>query len=179
MHLDDLLKPYYQYGHLHYGEGVTELAHALQAAQLASVAGEKNSTIAAALLHDYGHLVHGLGENIAKQGIDANHETVGADTLKSWFPASVTEPIRWHVAAKRYLCATEMEYFDKLSEASVISLQLQGGPMNRQEIEEFQSRPFSEEAVRLRRYDDRAKQPEANTPGLDEFKPILLHLLLQ
>ena len=72
-----------------------------------------------------------------------------------------------------------MEYFEKLSEASVVSLQLQGGPMNRQEIEEFQSRPFSEEAVRLRRYDDRAKLPEANTPGLEEFKPILLHLLLQ
>ena len=92
MHLDDLLKPYYQYGHLHYGEGVTELAHALQAAQLASVAGEKNSTIAAALLHDYGHLVHGLGENIAKQGIDANHETVDADTLKIGFQLVLLNP---------------------------------------------------------------------------------------
>ena len=72
-----------------------------------------------------------------------------------------------------------MEYFEKLSEASVVSLRLQGGPTNRQEIEEFQSRPFSEEAVRLSRHDNRAKQPEANTPGLDEFKPILLHLLPQ
>jgi predicted HD phosphohydrolase len=115
IHLNDLLEPYNQYGNLHYGEGVTKLAHAHQTAYLAQEAGESESMIAAALLHDYGHLVHDLGENIAEQGVDADHETVGANALEKWFPPSVTEPIRWHVAAKRYLCATELGYFDQLS----------------------------------------------------------------
>ena len=92
--LKEILEPFEQNGNLHYGEGVTELAHALQAAYLAHEAGENESMIAAALLHDYGHLVHGLGESIAEQGVDANHETVGANALEKWFPTSVTEPIR-------------------------------------------------------------------------------------
>ena len=148
--LKELLEPFEQNGNLHYGEGVTELAHALQAAYLAHEAGESESMIAAALLHDYGHLVHDLGENIAEQGVDADHETVGAKALEKWFPTTVTEPIRWHLAAKRYLCATELGYFDQLSPASVLSLQLQGGPMNPEELVEFSARPFAEEAVRLR-----------------------------
>ena len=92
--LQQLLKPYQQYGNLHYGEGVTELAHALQAAQLAHEAGENESLIAAALLQDYGHLVHGLGENIAEQGVDANHETVsakGSHFLENHYPSKVVE----------------------------------------------------------------------------------------
>ncbi|MEL0159900.1 MAG: HD domain-containing protein [bacterium] len=177
--LKELLEPFEQNGNLHYGEGVTELAHALQAACLAHEAGEKESMIAAALLHDYGHLVHGLGESIAEQGVDANHETVGANALEKWFPTSVTEPIRWHVAAKRYLCATELGYFDQLSPASVLSLQLQGGPMNPEELEKFSARPFSEEAVRLRRYDDQAKNPSANPPGLATYYPVLKGLLVK
>ena len=179
IHLNDLLEPYNQYGNLHYGEGVTELAHALQTAYLAQKAGENESMIATALLHDYGHLVHGLGENIAEQGVDADHETVGANALEKWFPTSVTEPIRWHVAAKCYLCATELGYFDQLSPASVLSLQLQGGPMNPEELEKFSARPFSEEAVRLRRYDDQAKNPSANPPGLVTFYPVLKSLLVK
>ena len=150
IHLNDLLEPYNQYGNLHYGEGVTKLAHAHQTAYLAQEAGESETMIAAALLHDYGHLVHDLGENIAEQGVDADHETVGAKALEKWFPTTVTEPIRWHLAAKRYLCATELGYFDQLSPASVLSLQLQGGPMNPEELVEFSARPFAEEAVRLR-----------------------------
>ena len=125
------------------------------------------------------NLVHGLGENIVEQGVDANHETVGANTLGKWFPTSVTEPIRWHVAAKRYLCATELGYCDQLSPASVLSLQLQGGPMNPEELEEFSARPFSEEAVRLRRYDDHAKNPSANPPGLATYYPVLNELLVE
>ena len=175
--LKELLEPFEQNGNLHYGEGVTELAHALQAASLAHEAGEKESMIAAALLHDYGHLVHDLGESIAEQGVDANHETVGANALEKWFPTSVTEPIRWHVAAKRYLCATELGYFDQLSPASVLSLQLQGGPMNPEELVEFSARPFAEEAVRLRRYDDQAKRPGATAPELTHYHNILTGLL--
>ena len=177
--LKEILEPFEQNGNLHYGEGVTELAHALQAAYLAHEAGENESMIAAALLHDYGHLVHGHGESIAEQGVDANHETVGANALEKWFPTSVTEPIRWHVAAKRYLCATELGYFDQLSPASVLSLQLQGGPMNPEELEKFSASPFSEEAVRLRRYDDQAKNPSANPPDLVTYYPVLKGLLVK
>ncbi len=179
IHLNDLLEPYNQYGNLHHGEGVTELAHALQTAYLAQEAGESESMIAAALLHDYGHLVHDLGENIAEQGVDADHETVGAKALEKWFPTIVTEPIRWHLAAKRYLCATELGYFDQLSPASVLSLQLQGGPMNPEELVEFSARPFAEEAVRLRRYDDQAKRSDANNPELTHYHNTLTGLLLR
>ena len=175
--LKEILEPFEQNGNLHYGEGVTELAHALQAAYLAHEAGENESMIAAALLHDYGHLVHCLGESIAEQGVDANHETVGANALGKWFPTSVTEPIRWHVAAKRYLCAAELGYFDQLSPASVLSLQLQGGPMNPEEVVEFSARPFAEEADRLRRYDDQAKRPGATVLELTHYHNILPGLL--
>ena len=135
--------------------------------------------IAVALLHDYGHLVHGLGENIAKQGVDANHKTVGANALEKWFPTCVTEPIRWHVVAKRYLCSTETGYFDNLSPASVLSLQLQGGPINPKELEEFSTLPFIKEAVRLRRYNDQAKSPSANPPDLLTYYPALKSVLIK
>ena len=177
--LHKLLQPYQQYGYLHYGEGVTELAHALQAAHLAQEAGENESMIAAALLHDYGHLIHGLGENIAEWGVNANHETVGANALEKWFPTCVTEPVRWHVEAKRYLCSTEMGYFDNLSPASVLSLQLQGGAMNPEELEEFSTLPFTKEAIRLRRYDDQSKSPSANPPDLLTYYPVLKSLLVK
>ena len=125
------------------------------------------------------NLVHGLGENIAEQGVDANHETVGANALEKWFPTCVTEPIRWHVEAKRYLCSTEMGYFDNLSPASVLSLQLQGGPMNPEELEEFSTLPFTKEAIRLRRYDDQSKSPSANPPDLLTYYPVLKSLLVK
>ncbi len=148
---------------------VNQLQHALQAAQLARQQGEPTSLVTAALLHDIGHMVHELGENPAAEGVDDAHEDLGAEWLKQHFGSEVTEPVRLHVPAKRYLCAIDATYFGKLSEDSVLSLGLQGGPMSAAEIAEFECLPHWREAVRLRRIDDSAKDPLAITPSLSDF----------
>ncbi|KJV10244.1 hypothetical protein VZ95_06285 [Elstera litoralis] len=148
---------------------VHQLAHALQSAELAAEAGESPALILAALLHDVGHMVHELGEDPARAGVDDRHEDLGADWLAQHFPRQVSEPVRLHVAAKRYLCATEPGYTELLSEDSIRSLALQGGPMSAEECTDFRTRPFVEEALRLRRYDDAAKDPNRQTRRFGEF----------
>jgi [1-hydroxy-2-(trimethylamino)ethyl]phosphonate dioxygenase len=161
-------------GHEMYGgEAVTQLQHALQCATVARRAGATASLVTAALLHDYGHLVvdDGAGDDgAAERGIDMLHEEVAAAHLARWFGPAVTEPIRMHVAAKRYLCATNTDYFADLSPASVASLKVQGGPFTAAEAAEFIAAPFARDAVRLRVWDDLAKDTEARTPALDDFR---------
>jgi phosphonate degradation associated HDIG domain protein len=156
-----------------YGENVTELEHALQAATFAQQFGEADHVVAACLLHDYGHLIHDLGEDIADHGIDAAHEELGADALAKMFVAEVAEPTRLHVAAKRYLCWKNPHYHEGLSPASQQSLQLQGGPMSEEEARAFEQNPHYDAAVRLRRYDDMGKVPHMPTPGLESFGKLL------
>ncbi len=160
-------------GHMRYSEEVTELEHALQAATFAQRNDEPDSVVVACLLHDFGHLCHDLGEDIAERGIDARHEEVGAEILAEHFPASIIEPIRMHVDAKRYLCGVDSEYLAGLSEASRQSLMLQGGPMNESEIAEFEANPFFEIAVRVRKYDDQGKVVDMDTPSLTHFLPLI------
>jgi len=148
---------------------VNQLQHALQAAALAEADGAAPATVLASLLHDVGHMIHGLGENPAASGIDDVHEEVGATWLAERFGPDVSEPVRLHVAAKRYLCAVEADYFGKLAPDSVRSLALQGGLMSADEVEAFRARPLHREAVRLRRYDEAAKDPQARTPDFDHF----------
>jgi len=148
---------------------VNQLQHALQAAEMARQQGEPSSLVAAALLHDIGHMVHDLGENPAADGVDDVHEDRGAEWLAQYFGPEVTEPVRLHVPAKRYLCATDPSYFGKLSEDSVLSLGLQGGPMSAAEIAAFERLSHADSAVRLRRIDDAAKDPAAVTPSLADF----------
>ena len=152
---------------------INQIEHALQAAWLAEKAGDPASLIAAALLHDIGHMVHDLGENPAAEGIDDKHEDVGTDYLASRFGPEVTEPVRLHVAAKRYLCGKEADYFAKLSNDSVLSLSLQGGPMSAAEIADFERLPYWREAVKLRRYDDLAKVKALATPDVTHFLPAV------
>lgn len=171
--LDDVLNTYREHGHLLYGESVTELQHALQCATFAQQAGEPAVVVAAALLHDYGHLCHQLGENIADQGVDARHEHIGANRLRGLFKDDIVDAGRLHVAAKRYLCWKEAAYLDELSDASRQSLRLQGGPMTDAEAREFEQEPHFEVAVRVRRYDDMGKVPGMTTPDLDSFRPLL------
>ncbi len=132
-------------------------AHALQAAHLAEQSGGDSALIVAALVHDIGHMVHDLGEDPAAEGIDDRHEERGAAWLQDRFCAAVTEPVRLHVAAKRYLCGTEADYFARLSPDSVRSLALQGGPMSADEIAAFEAQPHYAAAVQLRRFDEAAK----------------------
>jgi len=148
---------------------VNQLQHALQAAALAEADGAPPATVLASLLHDVGHMIHRLGEDPASRGVDDGHEQLGAEWLACRFGPEVSEPVRLHVAAKRYLCATESDYFGKLSADSVRSLGLQGGPMSADEIAAFRRHPQHQEAVRLRRYDEAAKDPYATTPDFDHF----------
>lgn len=153
-----------------YGEGVSQLEHALQCATCAERDGASPALIAATLLHDIGHLTHDLPQDIADQGIDAQHESLGSAWLSQHFGPAVTEPVRLHVAAKRYLAATESGYHDLLSPASIQSLKLQGGPMSPEEGARFASERFAEDAKKLRRWDDEGKVVGAKTPDLAHFE---------
>ncbi len=156
---------------------VNQQQHALQAAWLAERDGGSDALVAAALLHDVGHLVHDLGEDPADAGIDDKHEELGHIWLAQHFGPDVTEPVRLHVAAKRYLCATEADYFGKLSADSIKSLALQGGPMSAAEVATFEALPQWREAVRLRRYDEQAKVKGLATPPVAHFMAYVARAL--
>lgn len=168
--LEDLLDLLLHRGGSQYGgEAVTQAEHALQSAALAESEPAPPALIVAALLHDVGHLLHQLPEDAPDQGIDDHHENSAAAALRRLFPPEVTEPIRLHVAAKRYLCAVEPGYLSQLSEPSRVSLELQGGPMSPKEVAEFAANPFASNATRLRRWDDTAKVAGLTTPSLAYF----------
>lgn len=158
---------------LYGGEGVTQLEHALQAAMLAEDSGADAASIVAALLHDVGHLLHELPDDAPDQGIDDVHERLGYHWLTNHFGSVVTEPVRMHVDAKRYLCAVEPGYSEALSPPSLQSLMLQGGPFNADQVREFQASPHFKRAVVVRRWDDLAKMVGLETPPLAHFLPYV------
>ena len=153
--------------------------HGLQAAQLAEQEGQGAPMIVAALLHDIGHLLHDFPEDIADQVVDSQHESLASAWLSQYFPKEVSEPVRLHVAAKRFLCATVPGYFADLSPASVQSLELQGGQMSADESKAFMAEPFMEPALRLRRWDDLAKVAGLKTPDFAHYKPAIAAVLEQ
>jgi phosphonate degradation associated HDIG domain protein len=155
------------------GEPVSQTEHALQTAWAAEQAGAGDALVAAALLHDVGHLLHDLPEDCALDGIDDAHELRGASWISRHFGPDVAEPVRLHVAAKRFLCATDPTYAGRLSEASLLSLRLQGGPFTPDEAAQFRVHPHAEAAVLLRRLDEQAKVPGLHTPDLEHFRPCL------
>jgi phosphonate degradation associated HDIG domain protein len=166
-------------GHGRYGlAAINQRQHALQAALLAEGEAAGPALVTAALLHDIGHMVHDLGQDPAADGIDDRHEELGHEWLVGWFGPEVTEPVRLHVAAKRYLCAVDASYFGKLSQDSVQSLALQGGPMSAEEVAAFEALPEHAAAVRLRRWDEAAKVKGLETPGFDHFAPFVATCLL-
>jgi gamma-butyrobetaine dioxygenase len=158
------------------GEAVSQSAHMLQAAALAERAGAPAALIAAALLHDVGHFAGTVTGRDLMRGTDNRHGEQGAAWLGQWFGAEVTEPVRLHVDAKRYLCAVEPEYMDELSPASVYTLGVQGGPMEAGERAVFESSPYAEDACRVRRWDDQAKDPAVTVPPLGHFTAMLRSL---
>ncbi|WP_457031344.1 2-trimethylaminoethylphosphonate dioxygenase [Kitasatospora sp. P5_F3] len=157
------------------GEAVTMAEHMLQCGALAEAAGAPDHLVAAALLHDVGHFGGSGLELMAGQ--DNRHSHTGADWLARWFGPEVTGPIQLHVAAKRYLCAVDPSYLALLSEASVFTLQVQGGPMTEEEAAAFAALPGAADAVTVRRWDDQAKDADAVTPDFDHFRPLLARLL--
>lgn len=167
--IDKLIALFAERGSLHYGEGVSQTEHALQSAVHVDQQDCDDALVCAALLHDVGHLLHEQDIYHAEQGIDAIHEQVGADFLEEHFGPAVSEPVRMHVDAKRYLCAVDPGYFDLLSEASVLSLKLQGGVMNEEEVKAFEASPHLEAALLLRRADEAAKVPGLKSPPIETY----------
>ncbi|MGY0235269.1 phosphonate degradation HD-domain oxygenase [Longispora urticae] len=159
------------------GEDVTQAVHMLQAATLAEAAGAPDTLVAAALLHDVGHFTGEVTGADLMAGTDNRHSHAGADWLARWFPVAVTDPVRLHVAAKRYLCAVEPDYHARLSAASVYTLGVQGGPMSPEEIASFEAEPHAGAAVAVRRWDDAAKDPAAPTRDFAHFRPVLERVL--
>jgi phosphonate degradation associated HDIG domain protein len=173
--LTDIQRLYARHGELNYGEGVTQMEHALQSAALAEAHGCAPTLVAAALLHDIGHLFEKEEEVFAS---DHRHEAIGANALAGLFGEAVCQPIALHVAAKRYLCFKEEGYSAALSPASQRSLKLQGGPFNAAEAEAFESRAYWRDAVALRRFDDMGKREEFSRRSFKDFTPLLHGLLL-
>jgi phosphonate degradation associated HDIG domain protein len=167
----DILKLFNDKGHSEYGgEAVTQLEHALQTATLARENNASDQLVTAALLHDIGHLLHDLPNDAPLKGIDDVHENKAAVFLRKYFPEAVTEPVRLHVMAKRYLSSTEETYYSLLSEPSKQSLVLQGGLMSSAEVSAFEQNPFFSDAVMLRKWDDQAKVKELTTAPVEDFE---------
>ncbi len=161
------------------GEPVTMSEHMLQCAALAEQSGESDAVVTAGFLHDIGHYVQEFPEEYIRLEIDNRHECAGADLLEQFFPMEVTEPVRWHVQAKRYLCAKEDSYFKELSEASMKSLAWQGGPLDPVEARAFENNPHGEAIIRVRRYDDDAKIPGVTTPPVSHYLDIARRVMSQ
>jgi gamma-butyrobetaine dioxygenase len=160
-----------------YDEAVSELEHALQCATLADIEGAPPAQVAAALLHDVGHLVAKDLVPLDQPLVDAHHERVGARWLSQWFGPEVTAPVALHVAAKRYLCAVEEGYVEELSPSSVRSLEVQGGPMRPEEVAAFESDVHHTAALRLRRWDDAGKVAGLEVGDLERWRLLLSALV--
>ena len=159
------------------GEPVTISQHMYQTAALARSEGASDALVAAALLHDIGHYTSEFGSYAPADKVDRHHDAAGAKVLEGFFPPLVTECVRLHVAAKRYLCGTDPTYYDRLSQPSQHSLSLQGGPMSDTEIDLFEQLDYHREAVRVRLWDDGGKVAGAGTLSFDDFRPVLLRVV--
>jgi gamma-butyrobetaine dioxygenase len=157
----------------YFGEAVTMAEHSLQAAYFARAAHASDALVLAALLHDIGHLIESVPEDIADWTTDAGHELTGSRWLATRFGPEVWEPVRLHVPAKRYLCATDPAYFGRLSAASVVTLKLQGGPMSSVELGAFEAEPYRREAVLVRQWDDQGKIAGLRTPDLGSYRVLI------
>jgi phosphonate degradation associated HDIG domain protein len=152
------------------GESVSMAQHMLQTGAAARRAGASGSLVVAAVVHDVGHFTGVRSGRDLMSGTDNHHDEAAAAWLGRWFGPPVTEPVRLHVAAKRYLCAVEPDYYDQLSEASTYTMSVQGGAMSPEEVAEFARRPYAEDALALRRWDDLGKDPHGTPLTLGDFR---------
>ncbi|WP_420410807.1 (R)-1-hydroxy-2-trimethylaminoethylphosphonate oxygenase [Roseibium sp.] len=155
------------------GEPVTMAQHMLQGATIAEENGLEEDIIVGALLHDIGHFTSEFGTFSMNDTEDRYHEEAGAEVLSAFFPSVITDCVRYHVAAKRYLCATKPDYFDRLSDASVHSLNLQGGPMSEEEVAEFEKNPNLKKIIQVRYLDEAGKRADMQTPDFWHFAPMV------
>lgn len=164
-------------GEEYLGEPVTMAEHMLQGAYIAEQQGENEKIVVATLLHDIGHFTSEFGMFSMNDTHDKHHEEAGAQVLDRFFPAIVTDCVRYHVAAKRYICATDPDYFAQLSEASVHSLKLQGGAMSADEVAEFEKHTNAREIVKVRHFDDAGKVAGMQTPGFAHYAPMVQRIV--
>lgn len=164
-------------GEEYLGEPVTMAEHMLQGAHFAEQAGEPEIIIVSALLHDIGHFTSEFGTFSMDDTKDKFHEEAGAEVLEQFFPTLVIDSVRYHVAAKRYLCAAKPEYFKRLSDASVHSLNLQGGPMSAEEVTEFEKNPNLKEIVKVRYYDEAGKRDDLETKPFSHYAPMVQRIV--
>ena len=164
-------------GEEYLGEAVTMAEHMLQGATIAEQNGMPEDVIVGAVLHDIGHSTSEFGTYAPTDTKDRHHEDAGAEVLAPFFPSVITDCVLYHVAAKRYLCATKPEYFKRLSPASVHTLELQGGPMNADEVAEFEKNPNLEKIIQVRYLDEAGKRADMETPDFQHFAPMVQRLV--
>ena len=175
--VDDIFDLFARFGSEGYGEDLSLEQHMLQSAALAQSLGASPNAVAAALLHDIGYFLRADAGGAADPGQDFEHEALGAAWLSRGFGEAVTAPVALHVEAKRYLCLVEPGYFDQLSDASKLSLSVQGGVMNRAEAAAFEALPTFDSAILLRRCDDRGKDMAAEVRPLRSYRTLLVGCL--
>ena len=162
---------------LYIGENVTIAEHMIQSAMVAEKTKSKDSLICSCLLHDYGHFIVDDPDELVKNNQDGKHEDIGYEYLKKFFKKDIVEPIKHHVLAKRYL-AREKNYYNKLSEASKISLKLQGGVLSNKEAKLFEKDEFFKDSIKLRKFDEAAKKIGVNIKDISEYKNLLKSSLI-
>ncbi len=164
-------------GEEYLGEAVTMAQHMLQGATIAEQSGLPEEIIVGALLHDIGHFTSEFGTYHPDDTEDRHHEDAGEQVLAPFFPSVITDCVKYHVAAKRYLCATKPDYFARLSPASVHTLELQGGPMTPDELAEFEQNPNLQEIIQVRYLDEAGKRADMETPGFEHFAPMVQRMV--
>ena len=175
--IDQIVSSYSNNKSLYIGEKVTITEHMIQTAMLAEKNNCSSSLICSSLLHDYGHFILENPDDLVSKGKDGKHEDVGYEFLKKYFVKNVVEPIKYHVKAKRYLVRDE-KYYRVLSEASKVSLKLQGGIMNDEEAKEFEGNEFFESSIKLRKFDEEAKKAGLKIKSINEYKNLLVSKLI-
>ena len=170
--VDKIVSNFKNNNSLYIGENVTIAEHMIQSAMMAEKSKSNNNLVCACLLHDYGHFILDNPDELVRKKQDGKHEEIGYEYLKKFFKKEIVEPIKHHVIAKRYL-AREKKYFDRLSEASVVSLELQGGVLDTKEAKLFENQEFFKEAIMLRKFDEAAKKIGVKIKDIIQYKDLL------
>ena len=170
--VDKIVSNFKNNNSLYIGENVTIAEHMIQSAMMAEKSKSNNNLVCACLLHDYGHFILDNPDELVRKKQDGKHEEIGYEYLKKFFKKEIVEPIKHHVIAKRYL-ARDKKYFDRLSEASVVSLELQGGVLDTKEAKLFENQEFFKEAIMLRKFDEAAKKVGVKIKDIIQYKDLL------
>ena len=175
--VDQIIFSYSNNKSLYIGEKITITEHMIQTAMLAEKTNCSSNLVCSCLLHDYGHFILENPDDLVKRKKDGKHENLGYEFLKKYFVKDVVEPIKYHVKAKKYL-ARSKKYYQALSEASKVSLKLQGGIMSDNEAKEFESNEFFENSIKLRKFDEGAKKVGLKIKSINEYKNLLISKLI-